>query len=156
MDNDKLEPPTTAACDWYDMVRKFHTAFGHPAPDDIKEMHISERKYRSIWMVEEVVEFIAAEHLVDQVDALIDLIVFTLGTMVEMGVDPREIFDAVHWANMGKLWPDGKPRYRDDNKMLKPPGWESPQKEISKILTARIKARIREAREQDEKDGIPF
>lgn len=148
--------PETAVCEWYDMVKKFHIAFGHPAPDDISEMRIDDRKYRAIWMVEEVVEFTTAKKLVDQVDSMVDLIVFALGTLVEMGVDPQEIFDEVHRANMSKLWPDGKPRYRDDNKLMKPNGWEPPQKYISKILKARINARFDEIEAQREKDGIPF
>ena len=148
--------PDIARCDWYDMIRKFHIAFGHPAPDDIGEMRIEDRKYRAIWMVEEVVEFTTSEKLVDQVDSMIDLLVFALGTLVEMGVDPQGIFDEVHKANMAKLWPDGKPRYRDDNKLMKPRGWEPPQKYISNILKDRINARFDEIEAQRKADDIPF
>ncbi|MBL1224835.1 HAD family hydrolase [Enterococcus sp. BWR-S5] len=63
--------------------------------------------------------------LVDQVDALIDLLYFTYGSFSLLGVDPTELFSIVHEANMGKLFPDGKPRYHEvTHKVLKPDDWE--------------------------------
>ena len=63
--------------------------------------------------------------LVGEVDALIDLLYFTYGTFVLMGVDPMPIFEIVHQANMGKLFPDGKPHYHPEtHKVLKPDNWE--------------------------------
>lgn len=42
-----------------------------------------------------------------------------------MGIDPDPIFSIVHQANMGKVFPDGKPRYRKtDGKVMKPASWE--------------------------------
>ena len=62
---------------------------------------------------------------------MIDLIYFALGTLVEMGVKPKKIFDIVHNANMNKLWEDGKVHCREgDNKVLKPPTWEDPFSKI--------------------------
>ncbi|RRR52708.1 HAD family hydrolase [Streptococcus suis] len=63
--------------------------------------------------------------LVGQVDALMDLLYFTYGSFVLVGVDPKPIFDIVHQANMGKLFPDGKAHYDPvSHKILKPEGWE--------------------------------
>ncbi|MBL1228870.1 HAD family hydrolase [Enterococcus sp. BWB1-3] len=65
------------------------------------------------------------EVLVDQVDALIDLLYFTYGSFSLLGVDPTELFTIVHEANMGKLFEDGKPRYHEvTHKVLKPDDWE--------------------------------
>lgn len=65
------------------------------------------------------------EPLVDQVDALIDLLYFTYGSFSLLGVDPTELFNIVHEANMGKLFSDGKPRYHEvTHKVLKPDDWE--------------------------------
>ena len=71
-------------------------------------------------------EFLAARSVPDQADAMIDLIYFAVGTLVEMGVRPETLFDIVHAANMTKLWPDGKPRFREDGKTVKPPAWVDP------------------------------
>lgn len=77
--------------------------------------------------------------LVSQVDALIDTLYFTYGTFVLMGVQPAPLFSIVHQANMGKLFPDGKPHYDlQTGKVLKPQNWENdfaPEKKLAKELT---------------------
>lgn len=78
---------------------------------------------RSSWMLEELAEFMEAETLEDQVDALTDGQVFNAGTFVEIGVDPEPMTHIVMEANMGKVWPDGKPRFDPQGKWIKPPGW---------------------------------
>lgn len=63
--------------------------------------------------------------LIGQVDALTDANYFNYGSFVLMGIDPDPIFSIVHQANMGKVFPDGKPRYRQtDGKVRKPVNWE--------------------------------
>lgn len=106
-------------------VRDFHLAFGHPVA--IAPMMLSKEraKDRVAWTVDEVQrEFLEATDIVGQVDAVIDGIYFLLGTLVEMGVKPNRLFDIVQNANMGKLFPDGKPQYRADGKIKKPDNWE--------------------------------
>lgn len=62
--------------------------------------------------------------VVHQADALIDLLYLTYGTFVLMGIDPMPLFDIVHEANMGKLFPDGQPHYDEiTGKVLKPNEW---------------------------------
>lgn len=63
--------------------------------------------------------------LTAQADALTDQLYFIFGSFVQMGVKPFNLFKIVQRANMGKLWEDGKPRYRkSDGKIIKPEGWE--------------------------------
>lgn len=65
------------------------------------------------------------DELVEQVDALTDLLYLTYGSFALMGVDPDPIFAIVHQANMGKLFPDGQPHYDPvTNKVLKPEDWQ--------------------------------
>lgn len=65
------------------------------------------------------------EKLIGQSDALTDAAYFINGSFVEMGVNPQPLFNIVQEANMGKLFEDGKPRYREeDGKIVKPPMWE--------------------------------
>ncbi|MEG0294548.1 HAD family hydrolase [Enterococcus sp.] len=72
--------------------------------------------------------------LVEQVDALTDLLYFTYGSFSLLGVDPQPILEIVHEANMGKLFPDGQPHYHPvTHKVLKPDNWEedyAPEKKI--------------------------
>jgi predicted HAD superfamily Cof-like phosphohydrolase len=63
--------------------------------------------------------------LVAQADALTDVEYFNQGSFTILGVEPFNLFKIVQEANMGKLWEDGKPRYREeDGKIAKPPHWE--------------------------------
>ena len=110
---------------YYDLVREFHTAFSHPVSERPVMMDSERAAARYKWMHEEIDEFIDADNIYDQADAMIDLMYFALGTLVEMGVKPAKLFEIVHKANMTKLW-DGKPRYNEDGKTVKPPCWVDP------------------------------
>ena len=117
-------------------VRLFHEKFGAPHPDAPTLLTPQRAKARADWMQEEIEEFLQATALVDQADAMIDLIYFALGTLVEMGVPPDELFAVVQKANMDKLWPDGKVHRREDGKVIKPAGWQPPEPELKRILAA--------------------
>lgn len=108
------------------MVREFHQAFGHPVANRPAMLTLDRVQARSNWMAEEVEEFKKARTLEDQADAMIDLLYFALGTLVEMGIEAETLFHIVHKANMDKLWPDGKPRLAGDGKVQKPPTWREP------------------------------
>lgn len=85
--------------------------------------------------------------LIGQVDALTDANYFNYGSFVLMGIDPDPIFSIVHQANMGKLFPDGKPRYRNtDGKVMKPANWENDFAPEPKIR-AEIKRQINKSDE---------
>lgn len=120
----------------FDHVREFHSAFGHPIGDEsAPQMIDDDRKRKRVnWMLEEIDEFIDAKELYQQTDALIDLLYFTIGTLVEMGVHPDIPWEIVQEANMNKLGPDGKPIYHADNKIGKPEGWEPPDAKLKKYF----------------------
>ncbi len=120
--------------DWAAMVREFHTAFGHEVADKPTPMPRARQLQRLAYMQEELDEFRDADTLLDQADAMIDLMYFALGTLTEMGVEPDELFAIVHRANMTKLWPDGKPRYNENDKVVKPPDWQPPDAALQKEL----------------------
>ncbi|HHS2890711.1 TPA: HAD-IIB family hydrolase [Streptococcus agalactiae] len=80
--------------------------------------------------------------LVGEVDALTDLLYLTYGSFVLMGVDPKPLFDTVHEANMGKIFPDGKAHFDPvTHKILKPDDWEehfAPEPSIRRELGSQI------------------
>src|SRR5262249_8871798 len=100
--------------------------FGHPVRESPTLLTAERAAARASWMQEEVAEFLAAASIADQADAMIDLIYFAVGTMVEMGVRPERLFDIVPRAKLRRLGPDGQPRFRDDGKPIKPPAWVDP------------------------------
>ncbi len=123
-------------------VREFHEKFGHPCPDTPQMIETKRALSRGKWMNEEVAEFLVDKDIYEQADAMIDLIYFALGTMVEMGLEADELFDIVQSANMAKLFPDGKPHYNlKDGKVIKPEGWEDPAPKIKACIDAVISAK---------------
>ena len=110
----------------WDKVKEFHLKFGHPVAEYPKQLGSERVVKRYRWMLEEINEFVEAEEIVEQADAMIDVMYFALGTLVEMGIEPDNLFDIVQEANMNKLWPDGKPHYNADGKTIKPNGWSDP------------------------------
>ena len=104
--------------EWND-VREFHEKFGHPVAPQPRMVERGRALSRGKWMNEEVAEFLVAQDIYEQADAMIDLIYFALGTLVEMGLEADELFDIVQKANMAKLWSDGKPHYNPkDGKVI--------------------------------------
>jgi len=120
--------------EWKD-VKLFHEKFDLPAPNAPTLIDRKRARSRGTWMSEEIAEFLTAEDIYEQADAMIDLIYFALGTMVEMGLEPEELFNIVQRANMDKLWEDGKPRYnKKDGKVIKPDNWEDPKPRIKEYI----------------------
>jgi len=68
--------------------------------------------------------------LTAQVDGFLDINYFNHGDFTLLGVNPDEPFKIVHNANMGKLYPDGKPRYNDQGKVIKPDDWIAPEPQL--------------------------
>lgn len=136
---------------------QFHKAFSVPYNDGIPAMLDNQRTQKRIsWMREEVDEFEEATTLNDQADAMIDLIYFALGTLVEMGVPPQDLFNIVHDANMAKLFPDGKPHYNAQMKVIKPATWADPFDKMQAWLEdyhARQAAPAKKPLELDALDG---
>lgn len=152
----------------YEQVKAFHEAFNQTMPDRPTLLECNEDPAavlyymnqldavcenmkkeglggevvkRASWMLEELVEFMDSSDLEGQVDALTDLIYFAIGTFTLMGVKPEPFFNIVHEANMGKLHEDGKPRFNDQGKIIKPADWESqyaPEPKIRKELFRQV------------------
>lgn len=112
----------------YRMVTEFQRKFGQPVADKPTEMAYQRMDERYEYMKEELNEFRESFILVDQADAMIDLIYLAIGTLVELGVNPAPLFEIVHNANMSKLWPDGKVRTDGKTgKVIKPPTFVRPE-----------------------------
>ena len=115
-------------------VRLFHKELQQPISDKPTFLSCDRIKVRALWMTEEINELIDAQDIVDQADAIIDLIYYALGTLVEIGIKPDKIFEIVHQANMLKKTSSGKILKNDNGKVLKPEKWLSPRENISKEI----------------------
>jgi predicted HAD superfamily Cof-like phosphohydrolase len=74
----------------------------------------------------ELAEAIAAHDQVETLDALIDILVVTIGAIHSMGSDAEGAWKEVMSTNFAKIGEDGKVRKREDGKVLKPVGWVPP------------------------------
>lgn len=110
-----------------EQVKKFQVTFEHPVADKPTRIPNARKQVRLSWMQEELDEYVQADTIYDEADAMIDLIYFALGTFVEMGIQPQQIFDIVQKANMDKVWPDGLVHKKPDGKTIKPEGWVAPE-----------------------------
>lgn len=65
---------------------------------------------------------------VETLDALIDILVVTVGAIHSMGADGEGAWNEVMRTNFAKIEPTtGKVRKRNDGKILKPKGWQPPE-----------------------------
>ncbi len=79
---------------------------------------------------EEFNELVASKTKVDDLDALIDILVVTVGAIHSLGVDAEGAWKEVMATNFAKIDRDtGKVRKREDGKVLKPVGWTPPELE---------------------------
>lgn len=113
-----------------DQVTEMHDHFGlyttlRPLP-----LSAEEKVFRIKCLREEVQEFEDAHTLADQLDALVDLTVFTLGTADRLGMADvfETAFARVMKANMQKevarTAEDSKRGFKTD--LVKPAGWTAP------------------------------
>jgi predicted HAD superfamily Cof-like phosphohydrolase len=125
----------------FEQVKAFHTAMGQPTADKPVAMDVIRQQQRFEYMAEELHEFMEASEVVDQADAMIDLIYLAIGTMVELGVIPEPLFEIVHSANMSKIWPDGTAHLNPETgKVMKPPTFVRPEPLLEAEITRQLEA----------------
>ena len=77
---------------------------------------------------EELGQALIDDNRVEQLDALIDILVVTVGAIRAAGWDGEAAWKEVMNTNFAKIDADtGKVRKRSDGKVLKPVGWKAPE-----------------------------
>ena len=75
----------------------------------------------------ELADAITTHNKVETLDALIDILVVTIGAIHSMGADAEGAWKEVMRTNFAKIDHEtGKVRKREDGKVLKPVGWTAP------------------------------
>jgi predicted HAD superfamily Cof-like phosphohydrolase len=83
--------------------------------------------------VEELQTAVDNNDRVEQLDALIDILVVTVGAVQSLGADGEGAWKEVMSTNFAKIDSlTGRVRKREDGKVLKPTGWRPP--ELSKYI----------------------
>ena len=79
---------------------------------------------------EEFNELVASDNKVDDLDALIDILVVTIGAIHSLGADAEGAWKEVMSTNFAKIDKQtGRVHKREDGKVLKPAGWTPPNLE---------------------------
>lgn len=105
-------------------IDTFATACDQPPSEANYEMYLSliDEEY------DELIQAIEANDRVEQLDALVDILVVTMGAIRAGGFDGEGAWNEVMRTNFAKIDPTtGKVRKREDGKVLKPEGWQPPQ-----------------------------
>ena len=77
---------------------------------------------------EELKQALIDDNRVEQLDALVDILVVTMGAIRTGGFDGEGAWNEVMKTNFNKIDPTtGKVIKREDGKVLKPAGWKAPQ-----------------------------
>ena len=104
-------------------IDTFHKACDQNPSDDNYRMYLTLIQEE----FEELQEAVAADDRVEQLDALIDILVVTIGAVRAGGFDGEGAWREVMDTNFAKIDPKtGKVRKREDGKVLKPEGWKPP------------------------------
>lgn len=89
---------------------------------------------------QELLEATLSEDKVEQLDALIDILVVTIGAIHSAGWDAEGAWKEVMSTNFAKIdKKTGKVIKREDGKVLKPDGWTPPN--LKEFLSKKIKKR---------------
>ena len=107
-------------------IERFGSACDQPPSEENYKMYLS-------LIDEEVGELndaVNSNDKLEQLDALVDILVVTMGAIRAAGWDGEGAWKEVMDTNFAKIDPDsGKVRKREDGKVLKPEGWKAPQLE---------------------------
>ncbi len=107
-------------------IIQMHEKFNISA--DHIEFSENEKKFRIVAMQEELYEYEEADTPEDNLDALVDLVVFAIGTAERMGMIYifEEAYNRVMTANMQKEVGENAKRGSFAIDLIKPEGWEAP------------------------------
>jgi predicted HAD superfamily Cof-like phosphohydrolase len=118
----KLTPSGNPFLDQYNFMRACDQTAGE----------FNEKQYQLYCNLikEEFDELCASDNIVDDLDALIDIVVVTIGAIHSLGANGEAAWLEVMRTNFAKIDPEtGKVRKRADGKVLKPEGWTPPNLE---------------------------
>ena len=120
--------PMTNISHCVQQVMDMHTKFGLDYLGAPRHLSMSEEQFRSVCLHEELREFDDAVTKADKFDALLDLMVFTIGTMLRMGFPVDAGFQRVMAANMQKqVAMTASASKRDfELDLVKPADWVAP------------------------------
>jgi predicted HAD superfamily Cof-like phosphohydrolase len=108
----------------FEDINKFAEACDQPPSPENYRMYLGliDEEY------DELLDAVVAEDKVEQLDALVDILVVTIGAIRAAGWDAESAWNEVMNTNFAKINSEtGKVIKREDGKVLKPEGWKAPE-----------------------------
>jgi predicted HAD superfamily Cof-like phosphohydrolase len=117
------------------LVKAMHIKFDLTNTTGPTNLSADEKQFRVMALQEELDEYTDAESLVDQYDALLDIIVFAVGTIERHGFPLLKGFEAVMEANSAKeVGQNGSKRGGFKRDLVKPKGWVGPESKLKVLI----------------------
>lgn len=117
------------------LIRLMHEKFDLEYSGPPRHLDPEERKFRIAAMQEELDEYMVGGTLIDEYDALIDLLVFVVGTLYRQGLPINPGYEAVMGQNMKKrLGSNGTKRGGFKRDLVKPADWIGPEAQLRVII----------------------
>lgn len=116
------------------LIAKMHEKFDMAYDGPPRHLSKEEREFRTVAMKEELAEYESAKTLEEQYDALLDLLVFTVGTLYRQGLPVLRGYEAVMRCNMDKRVGSHAKRNHFKQDLVKPEGWIGPERALRGIL----------------------
>lgn len=114
-------------------VAQMYLKFGYSYMGPPRVLSQAHKSDRIKMMQEELDEFSQANTHVEHYDAILDLMVFAVGTLEQMGLPLKPGFDAVMDANMSKVAGVKDSRGIIDD-LVKPDGWHGPEAQLAAVI----------------------
>jgi predicted HAD superfamily Cof-like phosphohydrolase len=108
----------------FDDINKFAEACDQPASEANYKMYLGliDEEFN------ELLDAVTINDRVEQLDALVDILVVTIGAIRAAGWDAEGAWKEVMDTNFAKIDPaTNKVIKREDGKVLKPEGWKAPE-----------------------------
>ena len=119
----------------FEKVKLFMKTYGQEVKDKAGFSDAKTNKLRIDLIKEELEELTEAmqdKNLLEEADALTDILYVTYGAGHAFGIDLDKCFEEVQNSNMSKLGNNGKPIFNDQGKVMKGPNYFKP--DLSKFV----------------------
>lgn len=131
-------------------LTEFHKTFApHQVNDDVtdqieRRMNLIEEEFEEVMQALNDMHryalgynsLTAEEAMVEVASELADLLYVVYGTAEELGIPLEQVFNAIHRANMSKVWDDGTVHRNEFGKVIKPPNFV--KADINKVLYGKL------------------
>ena len=118
----------------YALVQNMHEKFMMSYDGPPRKLDAEEREFRIACLREELEEYVNAKTLVEEYDAILDLIVFAVGTLYRQGLPMLRAYQVVMACNLSKVPGPNAKRGNFAQDLVKPDSFIGPENFLQKTI----------------------